>query len=132
MRVLVCGGRYFEDRSMLWRVLDMLHEQHQFSVVIHGMQRGADRLADHWASFNKIPAYRFHAAWTQYGNAAGPIRNAHMLAKGKPDLVVAFPGASGTKDMMRKALAAKVKVLKVYADGSVVPWVYPAEQLSFV
>ena len=112
---------------MLWRVLDMLHEQHHFSVVIHGMQRGADRLADNWASFNKIPAYRFHAAWTQYGNAAGPIRNAKMLAKGKPDLVVAFPGATGTKDMIRKALAAKVDVLKVYADGSVVPWVYPAE-----
>jgi hypothetical protein len=130
VRVLVCGGRNFEDRAMLWRVLDSLHEQHRFSVVIHGMARGADRLADHWATFNRIPAYRFHAPWTQYGNAAGPIRNAKMLANGQPDLVVAFPGANGTKDMIRKALAAKVDVLKVYADGTVKPWGYPAE-LSF-
>jgi hypothetical protein len=127
MRVLVCGGRCFEDRAMLWRVLDQLHEQYRFSVVIHGMARGADRLADHWAACNRIPAYRFHAAWTQYGNAAGPIRNARMLAKGQPDLVVAFPGAAGTKDMIRKALAAKVEVKKVYADGTVTPWCYPAE-----
>lgn len=127
MRLLVCGGRHFEDRAMLWRVLDSLHEQHIFSVVIHGMARGADRLADHWAVFNKIPAYRFHAAWTQQGLAAGPIRNAKMLEKGQPDLVVAFPGNSGTKDMVRKALAAKVAVLRVRADGTVMPWVYQAE-----
>lgn len=127
MRVLVCGGRNFEDRAMLWRVLDELHQQHPFRVVIHGAAPGADTLAEHWAQANKIPVYRCHAHWKTYGHAAGPIRNAKMLAKGKPDLVVAFPGASGTKDMIRKALAAKVAVSKVYADGSVVPWVYPAE-----
>ena len=127
MRLLVCGGRHFEDRAMLWRVLDHLHEQHGFRVVIHGMARGADRLADHWAMQNKIPTYRFHAAWTQQGLAAGPIRNARMLEKGRPDLVVAFPGNSGTKDMVRKALAAKVEVKKVRADGTVTPWVDQAE-----
>lgn len=127
MRVLVCGGRDFDDHAMLWRVLDELHAQHHFAVVIHGMARGADRLADQWAVCNRIPTYRFHAPWTQYGNAAGPIRNAKMLAKGQPDLVVAFPGSVGTKDMMRKALAAKVAVKKVHADGTVTPWVYPAE-----
>lgn len=127
MKVLVCGGRDFTDRAMMWRVLDELHEQRPFRVVIHGVARGADTLADHWAALNKIPCYRFHAPWKQYGDAAGPMRNTRMLEKGKPDLVVAFPGATGTKDMIRKALAAKVEVKKVYADGTVVPWVYPAE-----
>jgi hypothetical protein len=127
MRVLVCGGRNFEDRAMMWRVLDHLHEEYCFRVVIHGMALGADRLADHWAIYNKIPTYRFHAAWTQQGNAAGPLRNARMLEKGKPDLVVAFPGGTGTKDMIRKAVAAKVAVLKVRADGTVTPWLYQAE-----
>lgn len=127
MRALVCGGRYFADRVMLWRVLDELHRQHRFSIVIHGAAQGADRLADSWALFNRIAVYRCHAHWKMHGKAAGPIRNARMLEKGVPDLVIAFPGGEGTKDMMRKALAAKVAVSKVYADGRVVPWVYPAE-----
>jgi hypothetical protein len=123
MRVIVCGGRNFEDRAMLFRVLDSLHDQTPIVCMIHGMARGADRLADHWAMLNHVPAYRFHANWSQQGPAAGPIRNARMLDKGKPDLVIGFPGGAGTKDMLKKALAAKVPVLKVKADGSMRQWV---------
>jgi hypothetical protein len=122
MRVLVCGGRYFDDRAMLFRILDSLHDQTPFSVVIHGMAKGADRLSDHWALYNHVPAYRFHALWSK-GNAAGPIRNQRMLDKGRPDFVVAFPGGNGTNDMIRKALDAGLTVLKVRADGTITPWV---------
>lgn len=122
MRVLVCGGRNFEDRALMFRVLDSLHDRTPFSCVIHGMARGADRLADHWAMFNHIPAYRFHAVWSQHGRSAGPIRNQRMLDKGKPDLAVGFPGGAGTKDMLRRALAADVRILRVKADGTVIPW----------
>lgn len=122
MRVLVCGGCEFEDRRMLFAVLDELHAQHHFTCVIHGAAPGADTLADEWACRARVPPYRFHAQWKSKGRAAGPIRNARMLAKGRPDLVVAFPGSVGTKDMMHKALVAKVPVLKVRADGSVTPW----------
>jgi hypothetical protein len=119
LRVLVCGGRNFEDRAMLFRVLDSLHDQTPFGVVIHGMARGADRLADHWALYNHIPVYRFHALWLKQGNAAGPIRNQRMLDKGRPDCVIAFPGGNGTKDMIRKAIGAGLPVYKVKADGSI-------------
>jgi hypothetical protein len=121
--VLVCGGRNFEDHKLLSSVLDELHAQHVFTVVIHGAARGADRLADGWALYNKIPPYRFHALWKSKGKAAGPIRNRRMLEKGKPDLVVAFPGGAGTKDMVSAALGAGVKVLRVKPDGTVAPWV---------
>jgi hypothetical protein len=123
MRVLVCGGRFFEDRGLLFSVLDRLHDEHAFTVVIHGMAPGADRLADHWAIFNRIPAYRFHANWTKHRHAAGPIRNQRMLDRGKPELAVGFPGGNGTKDMLRKALGADVPVLKVGADGAIRQWV---------
>jgi hypothetical protein len=122
MRVLVCGGRNFVDRAMLFRVLDALHDQYKISVVIHGMARGADLLAEHWALYNKVPPYRFHALWDKQGKAAGPLRNQRMLDKGKPDMVVAFPGGNGTRDMMRKAIAAHVQLLKVRNDGTVVQW----------
>lgn len=39
--------------------------------------------------------------------------NAAMLAHAKPDLVVAFPGARGTADMVRRARAAGVRVVEV-------------------
>jgi len=36
-----------------------------------------------------------------------------MLDEGKPDLVVAFPGGGGTKDMVRRAVKAGVSVHEV-------------------
>lgn len=122
MKVIVCGGRNFDDRAMLFRVLDSLHEQHRFTLIIHGMARGADRLADNWAQYNQVRSYRFHAAWDREKRGAGPLRNARMLDKGQPELVIGFPGGRGTRDMMRKALDANVKVLKVKADGTVIEW----------
>ncbi|HVM95122.1 MAG TPA: hypothetical protein VMT89_01980, partial [Candidatus Acidoferrales bacterium] len=52
----------------------------------------------------------FMADWRRNGRAAGPIRNQQMLTEGKPDLVVAFPGGRGTRDMVNKAKAANVAV----------------------
>lgn len=36
-----------------------------------------------------------------------------MIDEGKPDLVVAFPGGRGTADMVNKALAAGIKVIRI-------------------
>src|SRR5262249_16770583 len=44
--------------------------------------------------------------WDELGKKAGPLRNQRMLDEGKPDLVVAFPGGGGTKDMVRRAVQA--------------------------
>jgi hypothetical protein len=48
---------------------------------------------------------------------AGPLRNYQMLEEGKPDLVVAFPGGGGTKDMVRRAVKAGVSVHEVNRAG---------------
>jgi len=47
---------------------------------------------------------------------AGPERNAAMLGLG-PDLVVAFPGGSGTAGMVRLAKAAGVEVIECLASS---------------
>jgi hypothetical protein len=44
---------------------------------------------------------------------SGPLRNQRMLDEGKPDLVVAFPGGGGTKDMVRRAVQAGVIIHEV-------------------
>src|SRR5690348_7393039 len=108
MKLLVCGGRTYFDAKTLWRVLDDLHARHGVTAVIHGGAKGADTLAGEWAASHGVDVTVYYANWTAHGAAAGPRRSARMLADGKPDLVVAFPGGAGTRDMVAKAKAAGV------------------------
>jgi len=114
MRVLVCGGRTSDDWERLAGVLDGLDPM-KVSVVIHGAAPGADTLAGRWAELRRVPVEAFPADWEKHGRAAGPIRNAPMLAEGKPDLVVAFPGGRGTANMCKQARTAGVEVVEVSA-----------------
>lgn len=84
-----------------------------------GEARGADRLAAEAARRLGIPSHRilrFPAKWGKYGKAAGPIRNQQMLDEGKPTLVLAYhndlENSKGTKDMVSRAEAAGVTVMK--------------------
>ena len=116
MIVLVCGGRDYQDRDALERTMVRLAEIHgPFTQVIHGGARGADRLAGEWGIRHRILVRQFPAQWDKNGKKAGPIRNQQMLDEGKPDLVIAFPGGSGTADMVRRARAAGVEVLEIAA-----------------
>lgn len=55
----------------------------------------------------------FPADWAAHGRSAGPLRNARMLAEFKPDVVIAFKGSRGTQDMVSRAEAAGIRVVKV-------------------
>lgn len=109
MRVLVCGGRdYNAHEAAIW-----LNRNVPIGVtcVIHGDARGADTGADQWAKLLGLPLEVYPADWKRDGMAAGPIRNAKMLKEGKPDLVIAFTGGNGTKDMVQRAKYAGVYVI---------------------
>ena len=112
MRLLITGGRNFDDRDLMWSTLDRLHAEYQFTLLIHGDARGTDRLAGAWAQERGIAALVCPADRKRYGRAAGPKRNRQMLAE-KPDLVVAFPGDSGTRHMVLIADEVGVKVIVV-------------------
>lgn len=116
MRVLVCGGRNFADRDLLTRTLNSLAKANVIDAVIEGNARGADRMAGYWARNRCIYNQKFGITseeWNRLGSAAGPIRNARMLAEGCPDLVVAFQGGRGTADIVRQARSAGVPVMSV-------------------
>ena len=85
------------------------------SIVIHGDAPGVDRLVDKLARergrFVVIP---MPANWTEYGKAAGPIRNRQMLVVagalarcGYVARVRAFPTkkSKGTRDLVKQARA---------------------------
>ena len=116
MRVLVCGGRTYTDRDRVFRELDDLHAQQPITLVIHGEAKGADRSAEAWAMSRGVARARFLADWARLGRAAGPLRNTQMIAEGKPDLVLAFPGKRGTADMTRRAFSAGLPVVRVEVD----------------
>lgn len=124
-RVLVCGDRRWIDDGYLVNILDMMHLQERFSVVIEGCANGADIMAgDHrpspgygpgWARVRGVEGAHYPAEWDRYGRAAGPVRNRQMRVDGKPDLVIAFHhdimSSRGTRDMVRQSRKARIPVV---------------------
>jgi predicted Rossmann-fold nucleotide-binding protein len=113
MRVLVCGGRGYDDREAVFGALHDLAEKHGWLTIIEGGAYGADRLARDWATSCYHGLVTVPADWQKHGTAAGPIRNTQMLMNAKPDLVLAFPGGRGTSDMVEKASIAGIEVRRL-------------------
>lgn len=115
MRVLVCGGRNYADESAVFTALDHVCGLAAFGAmtVIQGGATGADELARRWCALRCMPYINVPADWTRLGRAAGPIRNQRMIDQHAPDLALAFPGGSGTVDMVSRARKAGIEVREV-------------------
>lgn len=113
MRVLVCGGRYYNDSARVAKELSSERWTAPITTVIQGGATGADQLAREWAEAQGIPVLEMRADWKKHGRKAGPMRNQSMIDLSAPDLVVAFPGGRGTADMVRRAKKAKIPVWEV-------------------
>jgi hypothetical protein len=117
-RVLVCGGRDYEDRSRVFHVLDKALRAATLAerpfVLIHGGARGADSLSGLWATARQVSDVRvYEADWNTHKKAAGPIRNRLMLKNESPHVIIAFEGGNGTADMIRQGKKAGVPVYEV-------------------
>lgn len=112
IKLLICGGRKYNDKEFMFKWLDEFAAVNTVSHVIHGDCGGADRLANEWAEERCIQPVKLPALWKQLGNAAGPIRN-RAMALLTPDLVIAFPGGNGTRSMTSIARANGIKVLEI-------------------
>jgi hypothetical protein len=114
LRVIICGGRDYDDRRTLFTTLDRIDlERGPFDVLIHGNARGADSIADAWAKSHKVPVLAVLPDWQRHGKAAGPVRNRRMITDCAPNLVIAFPGGRGTANMINQARAAKIEVIEI-------------------
>lgn len=117
MRVLVCGGRDYNDRGAAFAALDRVHVKRGIACVIEGGARGGDRLGAEWAELHGVAHIRCPADWARNGRAAGFLRNRSMLVTHKPDLVVALPGGRGTAHMVELARASGVTVWEPVKPG---------------
>jgi hypothetical protein len=111
MKVIVCGGRDYQDLGCAFSRLDAIHAETPVTLLIQGGAIGADTLAYLWAESRKVECVTVTAEWVKYGPSAGPIRNGRMLEY-KPDLVIAFPGGRGTANMVKQARKAGIAVVE--------------------
>lgn len=117
MRILVCGGRDFDDYELLKKTLtEQAEGQEDPIIIIHGGAPGADSIADLVAKRKlKWWVWCCRANWLRHGKAAGVIRNQQMLENSNPDLVIAFPTkqSKGTWDMVQRAKNANIPTLVI-------------------
>ena len=116
LKVLVCGGRHFEDWRFVRKCLDEFHSKDPITTIVHGGAAGVDTMAGQWARDNNVSFKVFPAKWDIYGSSAGFIRNTDM-ANDKPDIVLAFPGGSGTKHMIETAKRKKIHVIEYVKEN---------------
>lgn len=127
MRVLITGGREYALYGELCKVLDDLHAERKFTLLVHGDAglykqgyrerpvafKGADALSGRWADERGIQQVKVPANWEGFGDRAGMRRNKLMLDLAKPDVCIAFPGGRGTANMMRLTREAGVELIDV-------------------
>lgn len=100
-KLAVIGSRDFVNYELMKHILTPL--VNKIELIISGGARGADKLAEQFASDNNIPLKIYKADWDTYGKSAGHRRNTDII--NESDLVIAFwDGASkGTLDSITKA-----------------------------
>lgn len=108
MKIIVTGGRDLKDQKLVFGVLGILAP----TCVVHGGATGADRMAHDWCKATGMTETCMPANWDRYGKGAGKLRNTHMiLTHADADLVVVFPGGTGTADCAEKADIAGLNIL---------------------
>lgn len=102
MIVLVCGGRDFSDRDLLFSTLDKVLAKYSSGlIIVHGAAKGADLLAEEWCKSRQVMYVGVPAEWDKYGNAAGMHRNRIMRDVWEPKACIAFKGGVGTRGMIK-------------------------------
>lgn len=119
-RICVTGGRDYADRKLTYERLNRAHLLKPIREIGFGCATGIDSLARDWAIEKGISFVRYVADWDAIGIEAGCIRNGVMLEDFKPDLLLVFPGGTGTTDCARKA--RKLKIEREFFDDETDPF----------
>lgn len=113
MKVIIAGGRWFDDYDLLYRTCEKILVNQTEVEIVSGTARGADTLGERYAKEKDYPIKRFPANWNKYGKSAGYKRNGEM-AEYADALIAFWDGESkGTKHMidLAKSNGLKIKVV---------------------
>ena len=127
MKLIVAGGRDFDDYALVYRLLDKLLLEEPELEIISGLAKGADTIGKDWADLYEVKCHKFPADWDNidvpgavikyhpsgkpYNAAAGNARNRQMAEFG--DALLAFwsiPASKGTGHMIDLAYERGLRV----------------------
>jgi len=119
MRILVTGGRDYDDWEAIYQELARYDHHDPKPTLVHGdCKTGADFLAAQIAHDLGWTLDPHPAKWHIYGDPAGPHRNEEM-AHAECDVCIVFPGGKGTADMERRARRVGMALILVGDDETV-------------
>lgn len=114
MKILVCGGRDFNDIAHMTNVLNQAYIRYGRDLcIVQGGAKGADLLAKSWAKELGLCTIQVDANWDYYDNGAGYIRNKWMITFCNPDMTLAFKGGKGTNDMVEQSILNSIPTYQV-------------------
>lgn len=112
MNIIVAGGR--TERltppraqalaDLLWHIQP---SDGRLTLLLGGA-RGIDSDVQAWSNPMGYPYRLYLPDWGSYGRAAGPLRNARMVADA--DALIAFPGGRGTANVIQQARDKGIRV----------------------
>ncbi len=115
MKVIIAGGREFNNYTLLKNTMDQLLSEEPNLEVVSGKARGADKLGEDWAKVNKLVVHPFIPDWNgPLRKGAGYKRNEDM-AKFADACVVFWDGkskGSGHMINLAKKYKLKLKIIK--------------------
>lgn len=118
--VVVFGSRGFDDYSLMVKTLikyfkenDIMPEQ---VTIIEGGAKGADNLAERFASRAGLKHKQFKPDWEQYGRSAGHVRNAEMAKEAQIGFAFWDGKSKGTESMKNKMLRLGREVHVTYYE----------------
>lgn len=121
MRVLITGGRTFQDATAIRRglihIIGRYYITQHDGIFIHGGAAGVDSMAGDILSRMGFHTARVRPLYITHPRSAPMKRNAAMLLL-QPEVCVAFPGGAGTDNMVHQASVAGVTVIRMDEHGN--------------
>lgn len=110
MKVIIAGGRDFNDYERLRTLCDSILSNQEEVEIVSGTANGADALGEKYGDEKGYIVTGFPADWDTHGKSAGYIRNSEMADYA--DALIAFwDGRSrGTKHMIDLARKKKLEI----------------------
>ena len=104
MKLIIAGGRDFNDYDMLAKAVDSFIALHpDIDTIVSGKARGADTLGERYAKEHNMTVLSFPADWNKYGKSAGYRRNEQMAEEADACICFWNGVSKGTQHMINLA-----------------------------
>lgn len=110
MYVAIIGSRTFTDYQLLKDKCLRVLSKSKDVTIISGGAKGADTLAERFATEFKLPMVVIRADWQKHGRSAGMIRNNQVLSFATHVIAFWNGESKGTSNMITNAINQKKEI----------------------